>query len=192
MKCKCENNFRFSLNHYLHFVDQFQLVPAKEIRPLCSLVNELEPKLASMFRLWVVYEMNAIEEAKREQRRQHVPPASTYQQLVAPTTSRSIIMPSVRAGAVQPSHVGNRTSAFTPYSSTTRNEDLSNENHITPLSTRESSIYYSTTDIPSNTKESSEVGESPPEEVPSQSMMESNSSEDYEGDDEQRKSCSIV
>ena len=136
--------------------------------------------------------MNAIEEAKREQRRQHVPPASTYQQLVAPTTSRSIIMPSVRAGAVQPSHVGNRTSAFTPYSSTTRNEDLSNENHITPLSTRESSIYYSTTDIPSNTKESSEVGESPPEEVPSQSMMESNSSEDYEGDDEQRKSCSIV
>lgn len=45
VRCDCEHSFRFSLSYYLHFVDSFQLVPAKEIRPLCALVNELTPSL---------------------------------------------------------------------------------------------------------------------------------------------------
>ena len=71
-------------------------------------------------------EMNAIEEAKREQRRQHVPPTSAYQQLVAPTASRSIALPSVRVGANPVAPVSNRVSAFVPFSPP-RTEDLLNE-----------------------------------------------------------------
>ena len=134
-------------------------------------------------------EMNAIEEAKREQRRQHVPPTSAYQQLVAPTAARSIAIPSVRVGASPVAPVSNRVSAFVPFSPP-RTEDPLNETPGNPESTRESSIYYSTSDIPSNTKGSSELDETPAEE-PLQSMIGSNSDE-YEEDDEQRKSCSVV
>ena len=135
-------------------------------------------------------EMNAIEEAKREQRRQQVPPTSAYQQLVAPTASRSIALPSVRVGANPVAPVSNRVSAFVPFSPP-RTEDLLNETPGNSESTRESSIYYSTTDIPSNTKGSSELDETPAEE-PLQSMIGSNNDDEYEEDDEQRKSCSIV
>ena len=83
--------------------------------------------------------MNAIEEAKREQRRQHVPPTSAYQQLVAPTASRSIALPSVRVGANPVAPVSNRVSAFVPFSPP-RTEDLLNETPGNSESTRESSI----------------------------------------------------
>ena len=43
--CKCEDFFRFSLTHYLYFVDHFNLVDGKEIRPLYQLVNEIAPNL---------------------------------------------------------------------------------------------------------------------------------------------------
>lgn len=134
--------------------------------------------------------MNAIEEAKREQRRQHVPPTSAYQQLVAPSASRSISIPSVRVGANKVAPVSNRVSAFVPFSQQ-RAEDSMNDTPGIAMSTRESSIYYSTSDIPSNTKETSELDETAAEEI-SQSIMVSNISEEYEEDDEQRKSCSIV
>lgn len=119
-----------------------------------------------------------------------VPPTSAYQQLVAPTASRSIALPSVRVGANPVAPVSNRVSAFVPFSPP-RTEDLLNETPGNSESTRESSIYYSTTDIPSNTKGSSELDETPAEE-PLQSMIGSNNDDEYEEDDEQRKSCSIV
>ena len=43
--CNCESSFRFSLTHYLFFVNQFNLVGAGDLRPLCTLVNELCPNL---------------------------------------------------------------------------------------------------------------------------------------------------
>lgn len=136
-------------------------------------------------------EMNAIEEAKREQRRQHVPPTSAYQQLVAPTASRSYCLTICTCKEqIQYAPVSNRVSAFVPFSPP-RTEDLLNETPGNSESTRESSIYYSTTDIPSNTKGSSELDETPAEE-PLQSMIGSNNDDEYEEDDEQRKSCSIV
>lgn len=44
-RCNCESSFRFSLTHYLFFVNQFNLVGAGDLRPLCTLVNELCPNL---------------------------------------------------------------------------------------------------------------------------------------------------
>lgn len=41
----CESSFRFSLTHYLFFVNQFDLVSPGDLRPLCDLVNELCPSL---------------------------------------------------------------------------------------------------------------------------------------------------
>lgn len=45
-RCGCERSFKFSLTHYLYFVDHFNLVEAKEIRPLYQLVNEVAPGLS--------------------------------------------------------------------------------------------------------------------------------------------------
>lgn len=45
----CESSFRFSLHHYLHFVNQYNLVSPSDLRPLATLVNELAPQLSSMY-----------------------------------------------------------------------------------------------------------------------------------------------
>ena len=41
-----ESNFRFSVRHYLHFVNQYDLITASDLRPLAALLNELDPQLS--------------------------------------------------------------------------------------------------------------------------------------------------